>query len=57
MPSNCICIHLLEQTGEPLKKSLPVLVTFEYRFAVDPLNDDMMQGAGSIYASSARHVI
>jgi hypothetical protein len=41
----------LGQTGELLKKSLPVLVTFEYRFAVDLLNDDMMQGARGIYAS------
>ena len=50
IPADCIRIHLLQQTREPLDKILPVRVIFKYRFAFDPSNDDMMQGAGGIYA-------
>ena len=50
MSADCICIHLLQQTGEPLKKILPVLVIFENCFAFDSSNDDMMQGAAGVYA-------
>jgi hypothetical protein len=57
IPADCIRIHLLQQTREPLDKILPVPVIFKYGFAFDPSNDDMMQVAGGIYSSSARQVI
>ena len=57
IPADCIRIHLLQQTRESLDKILQVRVTFKYRFAFDPSNDHMMQDAGGIYASPARHVI
>jgi hypothetical protein len=56
IPDDCIRIHLLQQTREPLDKILPVRVTFEYCFAFDPSDDDAMQGAGGIYANSARQI-
>ena len=57
IPADCIRIHLLKQLREPFDKILAVRVIFKYRFAFDPSNDDMLQVAGGIYASSARHVI
>ena len=57
IPVDCIRIHLLQHTREPLDKVLTVRVIFKYRFAFDPSIDDMMQDAGGIYASSAKHVI
>jgi hypothetical protein len=57
MPADGIRIHLLKQPREPLDKILLVRVISEYRFKFDPSNQGMMQNAGGIYASSARHVI
>ena len=47
IPADCIYIHLLQQTREPLDKILPVRAIFEYRFAFGPSNDNSMQGAGA----------
>jgi hypothetical protein len=47
--ADCIRIHFLQQPREPLDKILQVPVIFEYRFAFDPSNDDVMQDAGGIY--------
>ena len=57
IPADCISIRFPQQTRESLDKILPVRVIYEYLFALDPSNDDMMQRPGSIYASSERHVI
>ena len=57
IPADCIRVHLLQQTREPLDKILLVRVIFEYRFAFDTSHDDMMQGAGGIYASFTRHMV
>ena len=54
--ADCNRIHFLQQIREPLDKIHPVLVIFEYRFAFDTSNDNSMQGAGGIYASSARQI-
>jgi hypothetical protein len=54
--ADCSRIHLLRQIREPLDKILPVPVIFEYRFAFDPSNDDMLHVAGGIYASSAMQI-
>jgi hypothetical protein len=50
IPADCIRIHLLQQTREPLDKILPFRAIFKYRFAFDPSNDNSMKGAGGIYA-------
>jgi len=49
IPADCIRIRLLRQTRGSLYKILPVRVILKYRFAFDPSNHDMMQGAEGIY--------
>ena len=46
-PSITGCSRLVQQTREPLAKILPVRVIFEYRFAFDSSDEDMMQGVGA----------
>ena len=56
--ASLICaLHLqAESHRELLDKIRPARAIFKYRFAFDPSNDDMMQGAGDVYASSARQI-
>jgi len=47
--------HLLKQTGQPLKKFLPVLAIFKNRFAFDSSDDDMMQRTRGVNAGMAEY--
>ena len=47
--------HLLKQTGQALKKFLPVLAIFKNRFAFDSSYDDMMQRTRGVNAGMTEY--
>lgn len=46
---------LLQKSTQPLKKILPIFVIPENPFPLNPSDNNMVQGAGGVYASLARH--